>query len=188
MAATAPSCLRHASAQMIAKPVAMPVTCGTITARPPATTMLTSSGHRRLISTEPGRCSGSIVAFLASARTRAIGGVALARRPSSVPIAAAASHQPAQTITSTSSLDWLAARTVITPSVVAAPALSITVDRRKSTKRKAASGSQCREEGADAGGPADENVGALGQRGRRLFRRDADAEHGLQRTFVALRA
>src|SRR3954468_7058823 len=173
---------------MIAKPVAMPVTCGTITARPPATTMLTSSGHRRLISTEPGRCSGSIVAFLASARTRAIGGVALARRPSSVPIAAAATHQPAQTITSTSSLDWLAARTVMTPSVVAAPALSITVDRRKSTKRKVASGGQRREQGAHAGRAVDEHVRALGECRRCLVGGDADAEHGPQGTLVTERA
>src|SRR5438874_7632315 len=169
---------------MIANPVATPVTCGTTMARPPATTMLTSSGHSRLISTDPGRCSGSIFAFFASASTRAIGGVAAALRPSSVPIAAASTHQPAQTKTSTSSLVRPAASTVMTPSVVAAPALSTTVDRRKSTKRNV-SGGQYREHRAYARGTVDEQVGALRQARRSLVGGHADAQRGRQGAVVA---
>src|SRR5436305_672863 len=169
---------------MIAYPVAIPVTCGTSTARPPAMTMLTSSGHRRLMSTDPGRCSGSIVAFFASARTRAIGGVALARRPSSDPIAAAAIYHPAETKTRTLSLVWPAASTVMTPSVVAAPALSTTVDRRKSTKRKV-SGGQHREHRPYPRWAVDEHVAALRQARRSLVRGHADAQRARQDTLVA---
>ena len=60
---------------MIAKPQATPGTCGKMKPIAPAATVETSSGHRRLRMTAPGRCSGSIVAIFASASSRPMGAV-----------------------------------------------------------------------------------------------------------------
>ena len=61
IAVTASSCRRHASAQMIAKPHAIPGTWGAITASAPAAIVHSSSGHKRLSSVRPGCSSGSTV-------------------------------------------------------------------------------------------------------------------------------
>jgi hypothetical protein len=82
---------------MIAKPAATAATCGAKNPTTPAANVETSSGHSRLAIVNPGRSSGSDVWLRAVASSRAIGGVASARRPSATPISAATSHQPAAT-------------------------------------------------------------------------------------------
>ena len=61
IAATAASWRRQASAQMIAKPAAMPGICGARKARPPASSVNSASGHSRLSRIALGWCSGSVV-------------------------------------------------------------------------------------------------------------------------------
>jgi hypothetical protein len=94
IARTADSCRRHASAQMIVKPVAIAGICGPVKASAPAATTQISIGHRRLAIVVPGRMSGIIVAALASASSRAIGGLTSWRRPMKLPISVARTHQP----------------------------------------------------------------------------------------------
>ena len=77
----------------------------------------------------------------------------------------------------------------MTPSVVAAPALSITVDRRKSTKRKAVRRRSVSSMARTPAGAVDEQVGASrASSRRRLVGADADAERGRERALVAQRA
>ena len=82
---------------MMAKPQAMPGTCGASTARPPAATVQSSSGHRRLSSVVPGLSSGSVVCVRAPASRFAIGGEVAERAPMAMPIDVASTHQPAVT-------------------------------------------------------------------------------------------
>jgi hypothetical protein len=56
-----------------------------------------SSGHSRLRTVSPARCSGSERSARAPASSRVIGGLASARRPSQTPISPALTHQPALT-------------------------------------------------------------------------------------------
>jgi hypothetical protein len=119
----------------MAKPQATSGTCAKMKPTAPAATVETSSGQSRLTITAAGRCSGSIVASFASARSRPIGAVTCARRPKRAPMSDAATHQPAPTSTSASSRSPVAAMTVMIASIVAAAALSMTVVLSRSTKR-----------------------------------------------------
>src|SRR5262249_3024413 len=120
---------------MIAKPVAMPGTWGARNASPPAASVNSRSGHRRLGGRAPGGGSGGGGRALALSRGRAIGGLVSARRPRRRPITAAISHQPTAIATSPFSEFPAAASTVTVASAVAAAALSRTVVLRKSTNR-----------------------------------------------------
>ena len=88
---------------MIAKPQATAGTCGKRKPIAPAATVEISSGHSRLRMTAAGRCSGSMVAIFASARSRPMGAVTCGRRPSSTPMSEPATHQPVAMRTSVSS-------------------------------------------------------------------------------------
>jgi hypothetical protein len=134
----------------------------------PAATVDSSRGHSRLTTTAPGRCSGSIVATLASASSLPIEVVTWGRRPSAMPMIDAATHQPAPTSTSVLSASPVAAMTVTIASIVAAPALSITVVLSRSTKRTAALRRQRRQQRAHARRPVDEHVGHGLELGGRL--------------------
>ena len=138
MAATAPFCRRHASAQTIAKPAAI---AGDLRREEREA----DPEHRRQrerpqpVDEDPARVllrerRGGARAARAAARSA---GSSRARRPSQVPTATARTHQPATTNTSSESASAPAASTVTTASAVAAPALRITVALRKSTKRTA---------------------------------------------------
>ena len=69
---------------MIVKPAAMPGICGPTHVSAAAAITTTNSGHSRLTIVDPGRMSGIIVPALASASSRAIGGLTSLRRPSHV--------------------------------------------------------------------------------------------------------
>src|SRR4051812_22452516 len=176
MAMTALGWRRHASAQMIVKPHAMPGTCGAMNPSAPATTVHTTSGHRRLSTTAPGRCSGIIVAALASASRRPIAGATAARRPTNAPTSAATAHQAAMTMSTLPSSVRVAASAVTAASVVAAPALRYTVVRSRSTNRIDASGREGLEQAAHARGAVHQDVGLGRDVARRLVVADADAD------------
>src|SRR5689334_19191563 len=180
MASTAASWRRHASAQMIVKPAAIPGICGARKATPPAASVSSSSGHRRLTTVKPGRCSGIIVAALASASSLVIGGLVAARRPSHRPKAAASTHQPAMPSTRPASSMFVAPATQTTASRDAAAPLSRTVTRRKSTNRIRGSAEQRLQELAHAARAVDEDVGAGLDLVRRLVGAHADAQRVAQ--------
>ncbi len=118
--------------------------------------METSSGHIRLSRSVLGRCSGSEFVDFAAASSRAIGEFVSARRPSHMPIIAAATHQPMTKVASTESSSELALRTVIVASTVADPPQSRTAARRKSTKRNrlAYGVARARSSSTTPGGPS----------------------------------
>src|SRR5664279_4009750 len=152
---------------MIAKPAAMPGTCGARKASPPAISVNSSSGHRRLTRIALGWFSGSAVLAFASASRRAIGGVI--------------THQPTTIGNRCSSELVPTASTVTSASAVAAPALSITVDLRKSTNRTRLL-QQRLEQFAHARRAVDGQVGLARQLGWRFVGIDGDAENRVQRS------
>src|SRR3954447_26641386 len=178
MAVTALGCRRHASAQMIVKPQAMPGICGAMKPRPPATTVHTTSGQSRLSTTAPGRCSGIIVAAFASASRRPMAGATAARRPTNAPMSAATPHHAAVTMSTFSSSVRVAARAVTAASVVAAPALRYTVVLSRSVKRiwPGPLGGERLEQAPHAGSAVDQHVGLGGDVARGLVVADAHAD------------
>src|SRR4029077_2293740 len=177
MAATAASCWRHASAQMIAKPAAMPGIWGARKASAPDSSVNTASGHSRLTSTAAGWTSGSVLVARAPDSRRAIGGLVCARRPSPSPTRVAITHQPRSTATSTvrEPEPVVEASSEMAASAVAAPALSSTVVLRKSTKRKTPPLQQGLQQRPYAGRTVDGQVGLARQLGRYFVRADGDA-------------
>src|SRR5271165_2431305 len=162
---------------MIAKPVAIPGIWGASRARPPDSRVNTSSGHSRLIRIALGRCSGSVVVALALDSSRAIGGLAWARRPSRRPMTAATSHQPTETGRSRLFEPALAARSTVTAaSAVAVAALSRTVALRKSTNRTELQ--QRLEQPAHSGRAVDGQIGLTGELRRSFVGADGDTQSG----------
>src|SRR5439155_3000753 len=163
---------------MIAKPAAMPGTCGARNATPPATIVNTSRGHSRLRRIAPGWCSGSAVLTRALESSRAMGGLISARLPSRSPMSAASTHQPT-TIGTRVSSEWVAAASTETvASTVAAPPLSRTVVLRKSTKRTPLQ--QCLEHFPHPRRALDRQIGLLGQLGGDFVGAHGGAHHVAQ--------
>src|SRR6516165_7587210 len=164
---------------MIAKPVAMPGTWGARNARPPAASVNSNSGHRRLRRVAPGWCSGRVALAFALASRRAIGGLVSARRPRRRPMTAAISHQPTAITTRLFSEFPAAASTVTVASAVAAAALSRTVVLRKSTNRTRLLQKRS-EQFAHAGRAVDREVGLEPQLGRRFIGAHSHAQRARQ--------
>ena len=151
---------------------------GERTPRPSASSVDSSSGHRRLTSSSPGRCSGSSVVDFASASSRAIGGFVSARRPSQAPIIAAASHQPAMNSTSVGLASALAASD--RHGGERRRRAGAQQHRRRAGSRRSASRggypASAEQELADAARAVDEQVGRRLELRRRLVGAHADAD------------
>src|SRR5579875_1642499 len=171
---------------MIAKPAAMPGTCGASSARPPESSVNSASGHRRFRRIAPACSCGSELLVRAPASRRAIAGLACSWRPRRRPVATESSHQPKTTRSSCVPERKPAARTVTSASALAAPALSITVVRRKSTKRTLLQ--QRLEQFAHAAGARDREVGLLGETGRGFVGGDRHAQRAGELAGVHERA
>src|SRR6476660_5847409 len=90
--------------------------------------------------------------------------------------------------TSVSSLSRVAPRTVTTASIVAAPALSMTAVRSRSTKRTGRLCGQRGQQVADAGRTVDDDVGGGAERLGRLLGLHADAHGRLEHALGDQRA
>ena len=124
-----------------------------------------------------GRCGGSTPTVLAPPSSRAIGGDAAARRPSSRPIALATAHQPSAIVAVPGSPAARALSSVIAASVVAAAAHSSTVVLTKSAN--GISAQQDLEQLADAARAVDHRIGRRLELLRRLLGAHADAHRAL---------
>ena len=156
---------RHASAQMIVKPGRDPRDLRARKVSAPATTTTSSSGHRRLSIVAPGRTSGIIVAALASASSRAIGGLTSLRRADPRCRSSVADDPPAGRVRAR--LVVLVARAPrrasAPPACVAAPPLSRTVRAQEvdEAHRGYAEPPALRARSRTPSGAVDEQVGGL---------------------------
>ena len=165
---------------MIAKPAAMPGICGARKARPPASSVNSSSGHRRLSRIALGMVLGQRGARLGARRAGARsagwsrragrGAGRSARRPPTSRRRSAASV--------CSELGAGGEHGDDAPSAVAAPALSSTVVLRKSTKRTRVYSSASSSPRTPLGA-VDRQVGLARQLGRRFVGADRHAERAL---------
>ena len=134
-------------------------------------------GHRRMNAIRPGLSGGRLVAVRAPASSRAIASAARAGRPSQMPIAAPAIHQPAATASANSLASWLA-----------------TIDGDRAERGRDAGDQQDRDAQQVAEQhleqapqqveerlrPGDDEVGAVLDLRRRLGGGDADADRVLE--------